>query len=290
MNKYAFLIGAHKAGTTFLNKTLRLNNSQVRSNGVWFESTETVKPNVSTHLSRANSQAQREQILDYIRQDKRKYHRVIFSNENLSGTIPSFFKRQSLYPNIADRIAELSAIMQGKAVDLFLVVRSYDKFVSSCYSEFIRARGFDIGFREFQDAVLSSEPSWVNIVERVQTAYPNATIKVLQQQDIANDLDFVLTSITGLDCSSFKLPAKFEGRQSLSESGMDVLALMQHFGYDSIEPEFINRLAMILPSSKHFGRPFYMSQNDAEYYSERYQHHIDELSRSKHLLVNSQSQ
>jgi len=252
LNKYTFIIGAHKTGTTFANKVLLHNREALNSSKVWFEASSAVKHKLTRFLSKDLTEKILKETREYINSREKQYDRVIFSHENISGTIPSFVNSRSFYPNIGERVSSLENIMDGKNADIIFFIRQYDDHIISCYSEYIRSAGF-VSFRKFYNRAFEKQPSWVKVIETVQSNYPNASLRVFDHKDFYSRPTGVLQEIIGKPILRLEIPETIYARPAISQTGVNVINLLAYHGYKDLDPSLIDQLAKILPKNKVFG-------------------------------------
>jgi len=280
LNKYTFIIGAHKTGTTFINKLLLHNKSTLEDNKIWFEASGTVKDKLTKHLYKDIGDYKARKVYKSLCLDHKLFERGIYSHENISGTIPSFVENKAFYPKIGERVRRLARIMRDEPVDIFLFIRKYDDHIMSCYSEYMRAKGY-IPFQRFHRMAFSTSPSWPKLIQEIKDNYPTATIKVADNSDIAQRPLEVLSSILGEKAASLNLeiPETIYSRPAISESGLKVITLMHRFGYKNIDPKFIDRLAKVLPKSEQYGKLDELNDELKAEYKELYLEHIKILNK-----------
>ena len=254
MNKFCFLIGAHKTGSTYLSKKLLLNQNLLKDNGIRFETTGTVSPNLSRLLNDSEADADvMRRIRNFIYEKEDEYERVAFAHENISGIVASFFSYGRLYPRIGKRVELLFQVMEGMPVDIMFSIRSYDSFILSFYSENIREYGF-VTFEEFEQRVVKPDLSWVRVLEDIYNAYPGANLKIYDYSLLTDNEQLITDSIiarTGLRLEEAEVKI---ARPSISQKGLDVLHLLIRLGFTELSPKLINFVAEILPKSKSLGR------------------------------------
>ncbi len=248
MNKFCFFIGAHKTGTTYVNRKLMANDKVLLSNAIRFEASEIVGPNLSAYLhdSRHDSIVK---ARHYIRKDQDKYRRIVLSHENLSGILKSLYWAKELYPHIKNRMKVLYEIMEGESIDIVFNIRSYEQFLLSAYSEFIRSYGY-VPFPDFESKIKNNHFSWLNVLDNIQSGYPNANLLVHDYALLRDNEEVILQALLG---SNEQLPLRksksHRRRPSISKKGIEVLEVIRTLGIQKTRPEFINILAFCLPKS-----------------------------------------
>ena len=275
-------MGAHKTGTTYINKLLLSNQTLLSDNGVLFRASNEVLENITMHLCKSLSVKDKSKIQKFVSHQDKEFEKIIFSHENISGNIPSFVRNEGIYPNIYKRIRSLNDILDGRSIDIVFFIRRYDGFILSCYSEYMRSMGY-VPFEKFHNTVFHSEPSWVDVVDSIQVAYPNAKLRVFEQNQIRTDATRVVQHIMGLPDIMLKVPEALEGRRSISDTGVNVLALMTCYGQEVIDKSFVNALSRLLPKQGPFDSINQLTEAEINKYKDLYLSHRQQLISSGYL-------
>ena len=189
-----------------------------------------------------------------------------------------------MYPKIGRRTELLSQILQKEPVDLMMVIRNYPAYIVSSYSEFIRSRGY-MKFEEFYDRVYGQiAPNWLTISDQIKQAYPAANLMIFKHSDLVKRPKDVLSKMTGLDIPELVIPKQLYARPSMSGVGLDVLKLMDEYGIDQSDGNFVNALAKLLPKSKSFGPLEVLSEDQLEQLKSKYHHDLKDLNDKGYLI------
>ena len=281
MNRICFFIGAHKTGTTYVNKTLLLNQAEINQRDIRVEITSTMKSNL-TNLILRNDAKSRKLAQKFIYDKIDSYNRCIFSHENISGLIPSFYNKRTIYPNIGHRVKNLRAMMDGKKIDLVFSIRPYTGFVIASYSEYIRGNEGYIPFNAFRKTVIKKGISWKKVIDDIKQNYPEADLHIYEQSVLRHDQQKIFKLLLGQSIEMQKIK-KSKGRPSISHEGFAIVNLLQEHGVDH-NKKLINQIASILPKGDKFRAYDPWSKSMKQKLEDQYASDLDEIDQITNLI------
>ena len=148
--------------------------------------------------------------------------RVILSDENLIGTCEGNFAQGCLYPNLADRMANLKGALQPFEVHLLISVRRYSDYLRSAYCEAIRhSRYFT-----FESAIKRFQPEkrrWPAILRELRLAFPQSTLTCWPYEALHQVRGSMTSSLFELDINRLPVASEERPRRTMSRLAIKLL-------------------------------------------------------------------
>ncbi|NOD49762.1 MULTISPECIES: hypothetical protein [unclassified Ruegeria] len=201
-------LGAHKTATTHLQDTLLAHRDQLAQKGIDYIPREVFGP-LQRRYSNPNHWRRRfwsaplaYQFRRHVNALRNGAETVLLSDEDLLGYSDDLLARD-LYPSFRGEHL-VNALSRGGTVKLFLGIRAYDKLLPSAYAQMLKTFvprpewALRIG-----DAVLDAPPSWPDLIERLLSAFPNASLQVWKHEDYRVCWQEILTEFAGRDVGVF---------------------------------------------------------------------------------------
>ncbi|MDG1905462.1 MAG: hypothetical protein P8I38_07535 [Arenicella sp.] len=287
MNQFAFLIGAHKTGTTYFNKVLLANLDLLKESGVYFEASGTVKRELTKYLNKPLSEGSANSKLattrEYLFRHKKDFQRLLFSNENISGNIESLKKNKVMYPNVSSRVKNLNVIFEGEPVDLYFFIRNYSDFIESSYSEYIRNCGY-IPFSKFHATAFENGACWITVIDNIIDVFPSAHLVVVDNQQLRDHSVDVMNELTSLKLSEYGRIEKDLGRASLSAHGLEIVQQKNRLRLTRLPAKQVDAIAKKYPKSKKYGELQLLTPELRNAYDVQYTRDLETL-RQRGLLA-----
>lgn len=194
-------IGAHKTATTEMQRALRAVRSQLEAGGTPFIGPGGLRGRWIS-LPRAMFQDDPEargQAERRLRRWLRRHENHVISEENILGTVHRkriFGPGNRLYPEAAENIARLRALMGDPEVELFLSIRDPAEFATSAYGQVLR-EGIAMGMEDYVEGHDVAAFSWAELVGRL-TECPGVTrVTCWRYEDYAELRPRVLSLLLG---------------------------------------------------------------------------------------------
>lgn len=198
-------IGAHKTATTHLQKTLAESRVTLLAGGVDYLPLVTIRPILSRTISRRRWQywtlgaPMRRAIETAILPVRQGASRVVLSEENLLGSVYEAFSVPP-YHYLDHHLARINTLAAGAPLTIYLSIRSFDRIVPGAYATALRSAVAtpDELARTLAAFCRAKPPSWVDFIERMRQAAPDARFRVWRQEDYAKNGREILADFVGL--------------------------------------------------------------------------------------------
>jgi hypothetical protein len=181
-------IGAHRTGTTSLQRSLWQNRVKLKQNGVVYWGPSVTRGGRFSGLLRGPGAETRETArriarnsgairLEMQRLEGRGMDTLLVSEENILGSMRLNLRLGLLYPGLQQRLARFHAVFGGVCTRIGLSIRPYDDFWASSLAYAIRAgvAGFDT---ETAVRLTRQTRSWRRVIDDVARAFPAAEVVV----------------------------------------------------------------------------------------------------------------
>lgn len=224
-------LGAHKTGTTYLQKSLDLSRDELRSEGVFYMELEEFRTRYSRVLFGSRGCAAPP---DAFHHPGTKLN-LIF-DENIAEYVQHVLGPGRFYPRVTERADRILHYLNLDPDEIVLGIRSYDEYLPSLYCETLRStpyRTFDeFLIRSFGSAGdrVGAAPSvdeftnldWVPMVGRLAGHYPTARIRVYFYERVRSNEAALLSAITTVAPDRIQLLG-LEERPGFSGPAIDLL-------------------------------------------------------------------
>jgi hypothetical protein len=104
--------------------------------------------------------------------------RVILSNDTFICGVQRVLDRETLYPDIADKVQRLFNLFPDKQVEFCMAIRNPATFLPACFAK--------IGAPDFEAFIAHVDPMdlrWSDVVTRVREALPHVPLKIWSNED-----------------------------------------------------------------------------------------------------------
>jgi len=157
MSEIVLHLGAHRTGTTSLQKFLQRNETILADHNV-----QSVTP--------PSSRQRPLQTLSINR------NHVLISEENILGTMEESLAAAALYPNLTENLGRFSSILE-RANIVFLSIRELSDWWTSAISYCVK-RDQELPGSETLERIAKSQRGWASVVLDIQRALPAARVVV----------------------------------------------------------------------------------------------------------------
>jgi hypothetical protein len=271
----ALHVGAHKTGTTVLQKYLAEHEAELRGQGVYYLRRSQLARYAGWGERLIEDPAPLAKRLRKFRVDPR-FRVLIGSNENLMGRP---FPRKSdgrLYPHAARNAEALSKALRGTGCKIVLTVRPPHDFLESYYLQTVH-QGRDESFERWLNRVDLTALSWRPMISSLQEVFGRKRVIVADFRLIKQGQEVYLRHLLTRIDPKWKLPISYaESRnRSISERGLQMaLATNQHLATGA-ERAALRRFLQTHFSNTDFPRPVLLGEERRaalwEHYREDYE-------------------
>lgn len=182
-------IGAHRTGTTAMQKLLQGHSGLLAAAGVAFRGPSALRRSgLFDVIQRAlhgqvppkRHQAMRRLLQDWL-DEARPASRIILSDENLSGTMLKNHVSGLLYPDAAARLAAFGALLPVQPDVVHVTIRDFVGYWQSVAAH-LASRGKLVSF-DAERLSQGAGPSWLPFLQGVRSAFPAASLRVMRYDD-----------------------------------------------------------------------------------------------------------
>ena len=219
-----FWLGAHKTGTTFLQKTLWESRAALAAHGVGYEELEAGRNRFIRPLLSPDS------FVGPLAPGSLFTHgakQTLVFDENIIGLVQQALSTERLYPLAIDRLNRFVAHTGLEPDEIVFGIRSFDGYLPSLYCETLKATPFKPFHRFIRR--LPAEPSWTELIQRLQTRFPRAQMRVYQYEALRGNETQLLSRVLPLAPDEFTLHQSDE-RPGFSQAAIDRLEKLHKKG------------------------------------------------------------
>lgn len=269
-------IGAHRTGTTSLQAALHAHRQSLSARGVgyWGPSAMRAKrfpgvfrwfkgPTLTPAEQGACEIIATENIpllSQRLRNQRHLGHeKIIISDENILGDMKINLQTKALYPDAAHRLALFSRIFGPYISRISLTIRSYDSYWRSLLAHQI-AKGGAAPTAQMLDALATQPKRWLDVVADVQTAFPEAEIRVMRFEDWIAAPNAQIEAVFG---APLGLPTRVAARLNPSKNKAHLHRILLKNGHESAAKKLGADDEPYLPFS-----PAHIAQMQADYRSD----------------------
>lgn len=187
-------LGAHRTGSTAIEKTLLESRKYLRDQGVAIWPNEKVRRIkgfgvVGDGLNGFAAGVNFREIWDEVR-----VPRLVICEENMLGTMQDNIERAAFYPDVAQRMARYRDFLPGPVGRIGIGIRDYAGFWTSCYA-YVLARKPLPGFSALRGATTRG---WCDLIGELRAVFPAAEIVVWTLEEAKADLAGVAGRLAGV--------------------------------------------------------------------------------------------
>lgn len=230
-------IGVHKTATTHLQDTLLSCRNQLDMFGVHFLPRERllmaglikfvrfgqfVRHGFAERaLLRTDLACLRERLLRRVQ----THDAVLISEERLMGRTTDLL--EGFYPNLEAYLSELARIIGNDRIVIFLSIRNQADILPSAYSQALRTHTRPQPIEVLADEWLRAPPRWTDLIKRLRTVLPGASLKVWTFDDYVSNPNGVISALTGIEHLAIPEVARPERTARLSANAVTALEELQ---------------------------------------------------------------
>lgn len=181
-------IGAHRTGTTSLQRALQQNRHNLKKNGVVVWGPRETRDGLFSGLLGGAGQddAAMQRLIDRnrgaIRMEMQRLKgqgmtTLLVSEENILGSMRTNLRSRFLYPGLQERLGRFSAVFGASLKRVGMAIRPYQDYWASALSYAIRA-GHAPLCEDDLDRLVTQPRNWQRVIGEVAAACPQAKIAV----------------------------------------------------------------------------------------------------------------
>lgn len=202
-------LGAHKTATTYLQARLARSVGSLLEKGVYFVPVPELRKKV-IHVRDASPVNMIPGVREWRTADIfRKYlqeaeiskcERLIFSEENLLGSLKQFISTGLLYHSVGSRFGRVFKGIDERPVTALLAVRSYDTFMSAVWSQLIRQNGYQNMDEQTKARLLTVSRGWVEVVDDIiRSLPPGSELRIWRYEDLIELQNEIMSLFVGVN-------------------------------------------------------------------------------------------
>mgnify|MGYP002633337284 CR=1 FL=1 len=181
-------IGAHRTGTTTLQRSLQQNHHNLTKNGLTLWGPKVTRGGMFSGLLRG-ADAEPQETARLIARNKgvirveldrlatKGQKAVLVSEENMLGGIRGNLRSARLYPDVTARLARFADVFAPVCSRVALVIRPYEDFWASSLAHAI-PQGHRMLDEDDLDRLVTQPRTWRGVINDVALAFPRAEIAV----------------------------------------------------------------------------------------------------------------
>lgn len=228
-------VGAHKTASTYIQGVLELTRPYMSAEGTAYWPLEVFRRTFRdlydhrTEVSQSRISAIRptlrrrgQRLAGKLKQLFDVPYDLLISEENLIGQ-PGQAMSGPYYRDAVDRLTLLAEYLPSADIEIYLSIRSYDKFLASCFGEAL-AHGTFCEIDEFVQLHRDARPAWSTLAHEILSVFPAAKLYVWRYEDFREVEDRVLEGLTRLSKDRIVKPAQRSMRPSASGKAIEETA------------------------------------------------------------------
>lgn len=223
-------LGAHKTGTTYLQRSLDLSKDALWASGVFYLELLDFRGKYGRPLLDGRSEPAPNEY-----QEPGNRVNLIF-DENIPGYVQGALRPRGLYSEMTTRIDRILEYLELVPDEIVFGIRSYDSFYPSLYCETLKSTKYQT-FEQFLSKSLPrhkqasgigptidrmSHMRWIYLLDRIARYYPQVKVQVYFYEQLRGNEARLLSSVTGVPADQFDLLGDVE-RSGFSARAVEVL-------------------------------------------------------------------
>lgn len=178
-------IGAHRTGTTTLQRFLQANQGLLAGQGIAVWGPEKTREGLFSGLIKNpdrltpedERRAQRSGgviAIELQRAAEAGMHTVIVTEENMMGAMPNNIYARRLYPHAHERLSRMAAAFGDAPTRVVMGIRSYDRHWASQLGFFVK-QGFGLPDPAALSELAAQPIRWMRVIRQMAAAFPRTT-------------------------------------------------------------------------------------------------------------------
>jgi len=240
-------IGAHRTGTTTLQRFLNTNRGVLKANGIAFWGPGKTRGGLFTGLIKAPDKLTRDDhrrarrargliAIEISRLEAQGFHTLIVSEENMNGGLTHCAKSGVLYPQAWARMSRVAEAFQPHPTRVALAIRSYERHWGSVLA-FCLKQGHAPPNAAALHAMTIQPRRWSHLVSDLAMAFPDADRVVWPFEALIGLPEVQLSALLGR-----KLDLRFQATREWHHSSLPQEELRKLLHEQGAPPEVLSRL------------------------------------------------
>lgn len=200
--KVVLHIGAHRTGTTTLQRALYQNQYNFRKNNTVFWGPRTTRGGLFSGLLNADKSRHERNIgviqIELARLKSQGCKLLIVSEENIIGSSRRNLREERLYPDLLSRLVRFQRAFEGYLDSVVLGIRSYEGYWPSALS-FAIAGGHLTPSEDMLDRLVTQPRNWTRVISDISEVFRDVPLNIWDFEDMIGDLPAQM-AILGADC------------------------------------------------------------------------------------------
>lgn len=225
-------VGAHRTGSTTLQRTLLRNEDRLAANKVAFWGPRKTRSHLFEGLIKAadrvsddvaeQGRMSSERIGTQLAQERAAGTRsLIVSEENMLGAVPACVLSGKLYPDAARRMARFRPAFAESCSRIGVSIRSYEQIWASMLSFAIKRSGRVPDLARIEDLVVQPR-RWREVIRELRVVFPKAEILVWPFEGMVDVPHHLIPALTGR-----ALPVPLDPARVVHNPSPDIATLRQ---------------------------------------------------------------
>lgn len=249
-------LGVHKTATTTQQELLRRNLPKLQAHGVGYLELNALRELLTNKLSLlvpSNFRIEDHLPAFFPAGVPASPRGIIISDENLLGGCASLLTSGTLYPAVAQRLAQLRGLLAGHDVTAYLSMRGYGDFLAAAYCEAMLGTRQFMDFEVFRAKLKLRTVSWPDLLQTVLTQLAPSTLRVWCFEDYPSHAEAILSEMAFGAPGPLVLP-DIAQRPSFSQAAIDFLSLVdKKLGVDAAS-ELLGGMQKVAPRAAGYPR------------------------------------
>ncbi len=225
-------VGAHRTGTTTLQRFLKANSEHLAGEQIGFWGPDKTRDGLFSGLIKAPNRITDDDLrrgkratglikIELERASQSGLHSVIISEENMIGSMENNINTRRLYSQTRARLERFQDGFGFQCARILLTTRSYDRYWASVLGYYIKA-GHGLPSATVIDALAEQPVRWSRVIRDIAAAFPEAEIIVSPFEAMIGLPEHQLASLTG-----YTVPGPFQAGREWHNAGPDRAQLVR---------------------------------------------------------------
>lgn len=285
--KLVIHIGAHKTGSTFIQKTFNENIELLSGNGIaYFGGSDArvkltrniIYPAVGLRGVGEGGGDYKSKCRDIVKNRAGDHGSIFLSNENILGFCDLIASDGYIYPESDKVLSFLNCLTEEWDVKFVYFIRNYGDFLESTYIQKIKeGRSYDFG--HYKKVCDINKMSWLDSIENLKINFGSENVTIIKYEDFKNSQAKCVNNIISLlggDGLDLKVDPNLNVNPSYSEVALELARQGNSILPKGDVPDYRRYLIGRFPSEK-YGRPNLLSEQEKYMYREKYERDCAEI-------------
>jgi len=247
-------LGAHKTGTTFLQKSLDLSQAALQAGGVQYMELNRFRDKYTRPLLYQGAEPAPNEF------DPAGVGTHLVFDENIPALVQLVCHEEGIYPHGVMQARRIADHLQLQRPTLVFGVRSFVDYLPSLYCERLKANPFR-AFRGVMNTPLD-KLRWYPWLQDLQAGFPGSRLLVYRAENLRGNEQRLLSKVTGLAPESFTL---LEGNERPGFSHQAIRTLLEIHKTRKVERKDLREAVKAYPKGAEYPgfQPWHPPEIDA---------------------------